>query len=409
VLKDESRGSSSLRIGRLSRILVIGQIALSLGLLVSAGLMTKSIATLRNYDYPFETESVFTARVGLFPADFPDTLARQGFYRDVEARLREIPEARFSSLGTVLPGMGSGGNFIALDGATYTELTDQPRAESGIVGPGYFATIGVEILRGRDFEVQDDVNGTPVAIVNQSFADQHFPGDGAVGRRFREGDSNTSTQPWRTIVGVVPDLHMQGMDDTRSDQSGFYVPLAQSDAQFMSILARGPAEPMALSAAVRGAVASVHADTPLYFVQTLGSRIDEEMFFFQIFGTLFLAFGGAALFLASIGLYGVMAFTVARRTPEVGIRLALGATAGQILAMVMRQGLGQVAIGLALGSVVAFVASRGLALILFEVSPNDPLVFVGIALVLAITGALATLVPARRASRADPAHALRYD
>ena len=177
----------------------------------------------------------------------------------------------------------------------------------------------------------------------------------------------------------------------------------------MSILALGPAEPMSLSAAVRSAVASVHSDTPLYFVQTLRSRIDEEMFFFRVFGTLFLAFGGAALFLASVGLYGVMAFTVTRRTPEVGIRLALGATRGQVLGLVMRQGLGQVAFGLVLGSGIAVLASRGLALILFEVSPYDPVVFGGIAAVLAATGSLATLIPARRASRADPAHALRYD
>jgi predicted permease len=408
VLKDESRGSSSLRIGRLSRVLVIGQIAMSLGLLVAAGLLTKSIATLRNYDYPFETEAVFTARVGLFEADFPDTLARRAFFRDVEMRLREIPEARFAALGTVLPGLGSGGGYIAIEGAAYTEERDHPRAASGLVGPGYFATVGVEILRGRDFELADDADGTPVAIVNQSFADRHFPGESALGRRFREG-ALESTQPWRAIVGVVPDLHMQGMQDTRSDQSGYYVPIAQSDARFMSLLARGPAQPMSLAAAVRAAVGAVHADTPLYFVQTLESRIDEETWVFSIFGTLFLAFGGVALLLASIGLYGVMAFTVARRTPEVGIRLALGATRAQVLSLVMRQGLSQVAIGLVLGAGVAVLASRGLALILFEVSPYDPIVFSGVAIALATTGALATLIPASRASRSDPAHALRYD
>jgi predicted permease len=408
ILKDESRGSSSLRIGRLSRVLVVGQIAMSLGLLVSAGLMTKSIATLRNYDYPFETDAVFTARVGLFETDFPDTLSRRAFYRNVETRMREIPEVRFASLGTVLPGLGSGGGFIAVEGATYVEDDDHPRAESGSVGPGYFATLGVQILRGRDFEDQDDGAATPVAIVNQSFADEHFPGESALGRRFRPGAS-TSQEPYRTIVGVVPDLHMQGMSDTRSDQSGYYVPIEQSDARFMSILARGPVEPMSLSAAVRSAVTSVHPGTPLYFVQTLQSRIDEETWVFSIFGALFLAFGGVALFLASIGLYGVMAFTVARRTPEVGIRLALGATRGQVLSLVMRQGLGQVALGLLIGSGVAVLASRGLALVLFEVSPYDPIVFGGIALMLATTGALATLIPARRASKADPANALRYD
>jgi len=408
ILKDESRGSSSLRIGRLSRVLVVGQIAMSLGLLVAAGLMTKSIATLRNYDYPFETDAVFTARLGLFEADFPDTLARRAFYRDVEARLREIPAGRFVALATVLPGLGSGGTGFAIEGASYGDDAEYPRAENGLVGPGYFATLGVEVLRGRDFDSQDLASGEPVAIVNESFVARHFPGGDALGRRLRVGLSG-SAEPWRTIVGVVPDLQMQGMQDTRSDQSGFYVPIQQSDARFMSILARGPDRPMEITEAVRSAVASVHADTPLYFVQTLQSRIDEETWIFDIFGSLFLAFGAVALFLASVGLYGVMAFAVARRTPEVGIRLALGATSAQVLALVLKQGLGQVAIGLVAGAGIALLASRGLAIVLFEISPYDPVVFGGIALLLAATGLLATLIPARRASRADPAIALRYD
>ncbi|MBM4184946.1 MAG: hypothetical protein FJ207_12150 [Gemmatimonadetes bacterium] len=185
VLKDESRGSSSLRIGRLSRILVIGQIAMSLGLLVSAGLMTKSISRLKNYDYQFETDAVFTARVGLFAADFPDTLSRRAFYRDVELRLREIPEARAAALGTVLPGLGSGGGYVAVEGETYADDRSFPTARSGVVGPGYFAAVGVQVLRGRDLEIQDDDAGTPVSIVNQSFAERHFPGGSALGGRFR--------------------------------------------------------------------------------------------------------------------------------------------------------------------------------------------------------------------------------
>jgi ABC-type antimicrobial peptide transport system permease subunit len=177
----------------------------------------------------------------------------------------------------------------------------------------------------------------------------------------------------------------------------------------MSILARGPERPLDLTEAVRSAVASVHSDTPLYFTQTLQSRIDEETWIFDIFGSLFLAFGAVALFLSSVGLYGVMAFAVARRTPEVGIRLALGATSAQVLALVLRLGLSQVGVGLLAGAGIAVLASRGVAIMLFEVSPYDPVVFGGIALLLAATGFLATLIPARRASRADPATALRYD
>jgi predicted permease len=409
VLKDESRGSSSFRIGRLSRVLVIGEIAMSLGLLVAAGLMTKSISRLTTYDYGFETDAVFTARLGLFETEFPDTIARREFYRDVEARVRQIPEARFAALATVLPGLDGGGSFIAIEGVVYDDDRDRPAAASGIVGPGYFETLGIDIQRGRDFGAEDRNDALPVAIVNQSFAAEFFGGEDPLGRRFRE-DGADGAAPWRTVVGVVQDLHMRGMqNDFLGDERGFYIPLEQADARFMSILARGPAEPMALTQAVRDAVAAVHGNTPLYFVQTLQSRIDEETWIFSIFGSLFLVFGGAALFLASVGLYGVMAFTVARRTPEVGIRLALGASRGQVLGMVFRQGMGQVLIGLVFGTGLAFLVSRGLRTILFDVSPSDPLVFGGIALLLAVTGALATLIPARRATNADPASALRYD
>jgi len=409
VLKDESRGSSSLKIGRLSRVLVVGEIAMSLGLLVAAGLMTKSITRLNNYDYGFETESVFTARLGLFESEFPDTAARHAFYRDLQARLDEVPDARSVALSNALPGLNSGGSVVGIEGMSYTDDRDHPFVWSAVAGPGYFETLGVELLRGRDFDAQDVTGALPVAIVNQSFVDRHYPGENGLGRRFREGDSS-STEPWRTIVGVVPDLNMQGMQNTGAPTyAGFYLPVEQADARFMSILARGPAQPMALTQAVRDAVTSVHDGTPLYFVDTLQARIDQETWIFSIFGTLFMVFGGVALFLAAVGLYGVMAFTVTRRTPEVGIRLALGASRGQVLAMVLRQGMGQVGLGLVFGAGLAFLVSRGIATILFDVSPNDPMVFGGIALVLAVTGLIASLIPATRATKADPAHALRYD
>ena len=408
ILKDESRGSSSLRIGRLSRMLVVGEIAMSLALLVAAGLMTKSIARLNSYDYGFETETVFTARLGLFESEFPDTAARHAFYRELEERVKALPEARWAALSNALPGMGSGGDVIEIEGQTYGEERDQAFAWSGVAGPGYFETLGVDVLAGRDFDGQDVAGAVEVAIVNQSFVERHFPGESGLGRRFREGGVG-SDAPWRTVVGVVPDLHMEGMQNRDAQTAGFYLPIQQSDARFMSILVRGPAQPMSITEAVRSAVASIHDGTPLYFVDTLQARIDGETWIFTIFGTLFLVFGGVALFLAAVGLYGVMAFTVARRTPEVGIRLALGASRGQVLAMVLRHGMGQVGLGLLFGAGLAVLVSRGIAVVLFEVSPNDPAVFAVIAVVLATTGLVASLIPARRATKADPAHALRYD
>ena len=408
VLKDESRGSSSLQVGRLSKVLVVGEIAMSVSLLVAAGLMTKSIATLSNFDFGFETETVFTARLGLFESEFPDTLSRRAFYRELEGRVREIPGVRYAALGTVLPGMGSNRGNVALEGATYSEDRDFPSARWGQVSPGYFATVRAEMLQGRDFSGLDNAEALPVAIVNRSFAEKHFRTESALGRRFRPRLSN-STEPWLTIVGVVSDLRMEGVGNSDSDTDGYYVPIEQSDGRFMSILARGPSEPMSLTEAVRSAVTSVHPDTPMYFVEPLEARIAEQTWIYTVFGSLFMVFGAVALFLASVGLYGVMAFSVTRRTPEVGIRMALGASQGNVLKMVLGQGIRQIAVGLAFGLGLAILVARGLRIVLFEVDPNDPFVFLAISTVLALTGLLATYVPARRATRADPAIALRYD
>jgi putative ABC transport system permease protein len=409
ILKDGSRGSSSLTIGRMSRFLVVGEIAMSLALLVAAGLTTKSITTLRNFDFGFDPDAVFSARVGLFDAEFPDTLSRQAFYTDLERKLATIPGVAASSLGTVLPG-GPGSDYVrlAVEGKSYAQDRDYPGAYRGLVTPGYFATVGVPVTQGRDFEKSDVAGSLPVAVVNESFARKFFPGGSALGHSFRPGSSK-STEAWLTVVGVVPDLWMQGMQNSEASPAGFYVPLAQSDANFMSILARGPADPMSLTSAVRKAVESVNADTPIYFVNTVGERIAENTWVYNVFGVLFMVFGGVALFLASIGLYAVMAFSVSRRAPEVGIRMALGAARGQVLGLILRQGIVQIGIGLAIGLGLALLVTRALKDVLFQVSTADPITFVVVPLVLTLTGVLASLLPARRATRVDPLIALRSE
>ncbi len=408
ILKDESRGSSSLRIGRLSNVLVVGEIAMSMGLLVAAGLMTKSITGLRHLDMGFDADAVFTARVGLFESEYPDTVARRRFYEELHRRLQDLPGVRAASLGTVLPGLGSGQVQFAVEGQAYAQDRDYPRGRYGQVDAGFFDAVGLTTTQGREFLHGDDGAADPVAIVNESFARKYLAGGSPLGRRVRVGDSSSS-EPWLTVVGVVPDAYMQGVGNTEDDPAGFYVPVQQSDARFMSILARGPGDPMSLTAAVRGAVASVSPDTPSYFVNTLRGRIAENTWAFNVFGTLFMVFGGVALFLASVGLYGVMAFTVSRRTPEVGIRMALGAEARQVLGLVLRQGMLQVLVGLVLGLGLALLLSRALGEMLFEVSATDPAVFALVSAVLMVTGLAASLVPARRATQVDPLTALRSE
>jgi len=406
LLKDESRGSSSLRIGRLARFLVMGEVALSVALLVSAGLMVKGMIRLRTLDYGFHKEEVLTARLGLFPAEFPEAEDRRLFFRELQEGLQARPEVVSATLTSTLPGLGAGTMRFAVAGEAYAQETDHPRARLASVAPGFFETFGVEPLQGRTFNPGDDAEGLPVAVVNEGFARRLFPGEDPLGRQIRRGVVEGDA-PWLTIVGVVPDLYMQGVTGEDEVTQGVYVPLAQDDARFISIAARGRGDPMNLAAALREEVAVLSPDTPLYWVRTQEKAISEENWVVDIFGGLFAVFGLGALFLAAVGLYGVMASSVRQRTQEVGIRMALGARSGNVVGMVLRQGVTQMAIGLGVGLGLGALLARGLGGFLTLVDRWDPSVFGSIALVLLATGALASWIPAMRATRVSPVEALR--
>jgi predicted permease len=406
ILKDESRGSSSLRMGRFSRGLVVAEIALSFGLLVGAGLMIRSVAKLRTIDYGFPPQEIFSARVGLFDSDYPDDPSRVRFFDEMRERLAALPGVRSAAIASNLPGLGSGRWRVGVEGKTYDRDQDYPMARGNSVSPDYFDSFGASVQQGRDFTDQDRAETLPVAIVNQSFVQAFFDGESPLGRRFRVGDS-TSEEPWVTIVGVVPDLFMGGPEN--EDPEGFYLPMSQKVARFMFMLARTDANPMALAPLVRDEVVAVDENLPIYWVRTLEQAIAENTWFYTVFGTLFVIFGGVALFLAAVGLYGVMSFAVSRRTKEVGVRMALGAERGDVMRLVLKQGLWQLAIGVVLGVGLGALLSRGLQEFLFEVGAMDPMTFVAIAVVLVSTGILASLIPARRATRVDPMVALRYE
>ncbi len=406
ILKDESRGTSSLRLGAISKGLVIGEIALSCGLLVAAGLTIKSIVQLRNIDYGFDTQGVFVARVGLFEAAYPDTVTRIQFFEELVERLEALPGARAAALTTNLPGTGSGRRRFAVEGEVYASDQDYPLTRRVLATSGFFETFGVSILQGRDFAPQDRADNLQVAIVNEAFAERFFPGESPLGRRIRLGRSD-SEQPWLSIVGLAPDMFMGGVDNENPE--GIYVPLAQNDARFMSIAVAARGDPLALARVVRDQVMAIDPDLPLYWVDSLAGFIAQGTWFYRVFGTLFMIFGFVALFLAGIGLYGVMAFSVSRRTQEVGVRMALGAQRGDVLGLILRQGLLQLGIGLFFGLALAALLSRMLQLVLFQVEPRDPVIFLVIALALLAIGLLASYIPARRATRVDPVAALRYE
>ncbi|MEX2000371.1 MAG: ABC transporter permease [Gemmatimonadales bacterium] len=404
VLKDESRGSSSLRLGKLSRILIVGEIALSCGLLVAAGLMIKSVTQLNNVDYGFEAAEYFTARVGLFETDYPTPLERRQFWEALHERMAALPGVRAAALTTNLPGLGANGTRIGIEGATYERDQDRPAVRFAVVTPGFFEALGVAALQGRLLDRSDNDGNLPVAVVNESFVRDHFPDGDVLGRRFQQGAGN-----WRTIVGVVPDIWMDGIEQDPGDTDGFYMPLAQADFRFMSIMLHTAGDPMQMTATVRDEVLRIDADLPIYFVSRLDASVLQDVWFFNVFGILFMVFGAAALFLGGVGLYGVMSFTVGRRTQEMGIRMALGASTRSILALVLKQGMWQLGIGLTLGLGIAALLSNGLQIVLFQVEPFDPVIFVLVSLVLFLSGTLATLIPARRATRVDPMVALRYE
>ncbi|HUQ80937.1 MAG TPA: FtsX-like permease family protein, partial [Gemmatimonadaceae bacterium] len=255
------------------------------------------------------------------------------------------------------------------------------------------------------FTAADREGTVPVAIVNASFVRRHFANADPLGRRFRVGDD--ATAPWVTIVGVAADAHMNGVRD-RENGAGFYVPIAQNVPTTLSIaIPTRDANPLALTSRVREIVAALDADIPTYDVRTMDQVVALSTWFYGTFGTLFSAFGIAALFLAAIGLYGVMAFAVGRRTQEMGVRLALGARPSDVLRLVLKQGLVQLGIGLGIGLALALLLARGLQVILFGVGPADPVVMGGVVIVLAASGVVACLIPARRATRVDPMTAMR--
>lgn len=410
ILKDESRGSSGLIVGRLSKILVTAEVALSVALLVGAGLMTKSIVNIADTEYPFATDEVLTARVGLFETEYPDVTSRTQFWADLQAEISRLPEVSAAAVTNNVPYGGRTGVRVALDGMNYDQDSDYPAVNQVITSPGLFDALGVEMVAGRDFTLQDDASAELVAIVNQPMVERYFEGENPIGQRFRIGTSDTL--PLLTIVGVAPDLHMAGPQIAGEDwePAGIYVPLAQRDSRFMTITAlTRRAVGTAITGDVRAAVRRVDPDLPIYNVFTEAEVIDRQMWFFGVFGTVFIVFGLAALFMASVGLYGVLSFAVSRRTQEMGIRMALGAASRDVVGLIARQGAQQLGIGLLIGLVLAFGVTRVVGVLMYQVDPQDPVVFATVLSLIVVVGMSAAVFPARRATSVDPVEALRAE
>jgi predicted permease len=408
VLRDEARGSSSLRLGRFSTFLVVGELAVSCGLMIGAGLLVRALLDLNRMDLGFEPAGIMTSRIGLFDGDYPDPAARSRFFEELLQELRSEPGVTAAGLTTFLPATGQGRFAIQIEGENYATEADVPETGGATISGGLFATFNVPLAEGRDFEVADTrVDAQPVVIVNQSFVERRLGGGAALGRRIRLGRADAN--PWMEIVGVVPDMH-EGVGEFGSGEQlreTVYLPLRQTDPRFISIAVRTQTGAGDQAALIRRAVQAVDPNLPTYFVQTMQHAIDLTTFLHRIFGTLFAIFGSSALFLAAVGLYGVIDFSVSSRLKEMGLRRALGAEGGDLLRMVFRRVLIQLAVGATVGVLIGVGLAVPLAATLFGVESWDPLVYGGIVGTLALTGMLAALMPALRAIRVDPVTALR--
>ncbi len=409
LLKEEGR-SSSFRIGRFSRVSVVAQIALACVLLLGGGLMIRTVVNLRSAELGFESGDVTTARIGLFESAYPEEADRARFWEDLIERLEAQPGAAAAAVTSSLPSASMDGRFYRLEGREVATRQEVPRSHFAAVSPGFFDTFEIPISTGRAFTAADREGAEPVVIVNRSFAERAWPGSSPLGQRLRFGREDREgeePEPWRTVVGVVPDAWMNDFRD--DDPAGLYGPIAQLDYRFMSVAVKTRTDPADFTSTLRETVLALDPDLPVYWVRTMDQVVAEGRFFYDLFGGMFAGFGLVALLLAAIGIYGVTAFSVGSRTREIGVRMALGAAPGQVQGMILRQGAVRLAVGLAFGLALGLAVSRLLAGFLFGVAPTDPATYAGIALFLGAVTLFACYFPAQRAMRVQPVEALRHE
>lgn len=414
-LKEGSRGSVGRGRERLRSALVVGEVALSLVLLIGAGLMIQSLGELRNVDKGFEAENVFTARVQLPRVRYDGQEEAWAFYQELIDRVEVLPGASSASLSQIVPLQGnSWENFIFPEGVAF-EQENGRSVLFHMITPGHFETLGIPILRGRGFTEADREGTGRVIVVDERMAEEFWPGEDPIGKRVTyetedvpddfEGDP---PRLWRTVIGVTRNTRHYELENPSRMQ--LYVPLKQSGQGWttsMYVLVRTAGDPLAMTELVRHELALMDPDVPLTDVQTMEGYVDEAMAGSRSMGRLLTVFGGVALFLSAIGIFGVMSFSVVQRLREIGIRMALGARGPDVVRMVSRQGLALSLTGIGIGLLAAFGLTRVMESILYGVSASDPLTYGGFAAFLVIVSLLAAWLPARRATRVDPVIVLR--
>jgi putative ABC transport system permease protein len=412
-LREAGRGAIGGR-GRLRRALVAVQVAIAVVLLAGAGLLVKSFARLRSVPSGMQTAGVLTFRTTAPAVRYPGRAAVTAFYGRLLEQVRAVPGVRVAGAGSGLPlSVQSGDWGFDVEGRA-TVRGARARADWFVVTPGYFEALGVRLLSGRLPGDEDEEGRTPVLFINESTARAVFPGEDPLGRRVRLSRTTGSEQPWRTIAGVVSDVRQRGLE--RLPRPEMYIPLPQfvhfmagTQSRNMSVVAATAGPPLRLAGALRAALGRVDPEVPAAQMRAMDEVVGASLAARRRDTWLMGAFAALALAVAAVGLYGVVAYTVAQRRREIGLRMALGAQRAAVVRMVLGQGMRLVAAGLAVGLPAAGLATGALRSVLFEVAPHDAAVFAALPVLLLLVAGLASAVPALRAAHTEAAVALRED
>lgn len=403
---EQGKTSAAAKGLRLRGALVVAEVAVATVVLIGAGLMIRSFQELRRVDPGFEPRGVLTFQIFLSPHEYPERHLYSGFHRELLARLRALPGVTAAGAVNELP-LGSRRFAVEteLEGHQRGPGEPLPQVDWRPASAGYFEALGIPVVAGRDLRESDDADAPPVAVVDESLARRFWPGQDPIGKRLKLVGRPGNVAVWRRVVGVVGDVRAMGLEAPAREH--VYTPYDQATFPFFAVAARVEGDPERLAGDVQRVVWSIDPEQPVEAVQSMDDILTASLAGQRSFAYLVGIFGAVALVLVASGVYGVVAYTVAQRTREIGIRMALGAGRRGVVRMVVGQSVRLAGVGVAIGCLAALVSSRAASAILFEVSARDPLTFGAVALLLLVLAVAAAYQPARRAVGVDPVEALR--